>query len=132
MGIFKKIFGICETKPPVDNSAWSVVGNAVTLDLGRLPELAKAGGAVRLEGNGLSARIFVMKGDNGEFYVYENRCTHMGRRLDPGERDGTVKCCSVSGSVFDLNGNPVGGAAKKPVTMFPVSLDGNQLRISLR
>jgi Rieske Fe-S protein len=55
----------------------------------------------------------------------------MGRRLDPGDSSGVVKCCSLSGSVFDLSGKPVGGAAKHPLKTFSIQKKGNCLEIDI-
>lgn len=132
MSILKKIFGICETGKPDNANAWKVQGGKVTVDLSILPELNTAGNAVRLEGNGLDRRILVVHGEDGVFHAFENRCTHMGRRLDPGRRPDTVKCCSVSGSVFDLSGKPVAGAARRPVKTFDVRKEGDILEVNLQ
>ena len=131
MGLIKKLFGICETKAPADHLAWRVEGERILLDLSRLPELRDEGGAVCLEGKDLQTRVFVIRGKKEAFHALENRCTHMGRRLDPGEKPGQVTCCSVSGSAFDLSGNPVGGAAKRGVKSYGVVKEGEQLVVSM-
>lgn len=84
-----------------------------------------------IEGNGLSQRIFVIRDEDNAYHAFENKCTHMGRRLDPGDKPGSVKCCSVSGSIFDFSGKPVGGAAKHSVKTFPTQLIDNHLEIDL-
>lgn len=131
MGLIKKIFGVCETKAPADKDSWRVEGGQLLMELPRLPELRFEGGAVRLEGNGLPSRVFVIRGKGELFHTFENRCTHMGRRLDPGKKPGQVSCCSVSGSAFDFDGNPVAGAAKRGVKTYGVVRDGERLVIAL-
>ena len=131
MGILKKIFGISDTKQPANPDSWNYTEQLISIDLDRTPELAISGGAVRLEGNGLPHRIFVIRDENNTFHAFENRCTHMGRRLNPGDNPGSIKCCSVSGSVFDFSGNPVGGAAKRSIKTFPIQHTDNHLEINL-
>lgn len=131
MGLLKKILGICSTKLPSDSNSWSIDENLLNLDLSRLPELNYEGGALRFEGQGLLKRVVVFRGEGENFHAFENRCTHMGRRLDLGNRPGLVKCCSVSGSLFDLSGKPVSGPAKKPVKTFLVENKDNFLIINL-
>ena len=131
MGLLRKIFGICDTKAPADPHSWKVSGQQLSIDLTQTPELGIVGGAVRLEGRGLSHRIFVIRDENNAFHAFENKCTHMGRRLDPGEQPGSIKCCSVSGSRFDVSGNPVAGTAKKPIKNFPVQLKDHLLLINI-
>jgi nitrite reductase/ring-hydroxylating ferredoxin subunit len=130
MKFLKRIFGICET-PRADDMAWSYENGQVMVELSRMPELKTPGSGVRLEGKGLDPRLLVFHGDDGQYHAVGNRCTHMGRRIDTLAGSGTIECCSVSKSTFTYDGRPVGGAAKKPVKVFPVTLDGETLTIRL-
>lgn len=131
MKFFKRILGICETPPPADPAAWSLNGATVRVDLARMPELKTSGSGVRLEGKGLDPRLLVVNGDDGRYHAVANRCTHMGRRIDT--IDGSrIQCCSVSKSTFTYDGQPVGGAAKTPLTTFPVTVENEILSIKLK
>lgn len=131
MGIWKRIFGISDTFRPQDPDSWKVEGEQLILDLQRLPELHAPGGAVRLEGKSLARRLLIVHGNDGAYHVFENRCTHMGRRLDPLEGREQVRCCSVSKSTFDYEGKPVSGAARKPVHTFEARETGGRLVVNL-
>jgi nitrite reductase/ring-hydroxylating ferredoxin subunit len=131
MKFLKRIFGICETPLPGDPQAWSVKDGSVRVDLSRTPELNTRGSGVRREGKGLDPRLLVFHGDDGRYHAIANRCTHMGRRIDTLAGSNTIQCCSVSTSTFGYDGKPVGGAAKKPVKIYPVTLDGATLTINL-
>lgn len=120
MGLFQKILGICKTKPPADPEAWRCGREKVVVDWARVPELHQPCGAIRLEGQGLPERIFLIYGMDGQFHAFKNKCTHMGRRLDPGEDVSTLQCCSLSKSTFDYAGNVVSGPAKRPLEKLPV------------
>jgi nitrite reductase/ring-hydroxylating ferredoxin subunit len=129
MGILKKIFGICETKKPEDPGCWIISGGRVEIDLKRAGELSRQGGAIRLEGKSLADRILVIRGDNGLFYAYKNKCTHMGRRIDPVSGSQYVRCCSVMGSSFGVTGEVVSGPAKGALKYFKVKIEDNKLNI---
>jgi nitrite reductase/ring-hydroxylating ferredoxin subunit len=131
MKFLKRLFGICETRLPGDPQSWSVQNGTVKIDLSRTPELKMTGGGLRLEGKGLDPRLLVFHGDDGQYHAIANRCTHMGRRIDTLAGSGTIQCCSVSKSTFTYDGQPVGGAAKKPVRTYPVAQDGETLVIAL-
>ena len=131
MKLLKRIFGICETRLPGDPRAWTLQNKTVRIDLPRVPELDAPGSAVRLEGQGLDPRLLVFQGDDGRFRAVANRCTHMGRRIDVIAGGNAVQCCSVSKSTFDYDGQPVGGAAKRPLTTYPVAQQGDTLTIIL-
>jgi nitrite reductase/ring-hydroxylating ferredoxin subunit len=93
--------------------------------------LRRPGGAARLEGTPLPDRLLVVHGTDGRFHAYVNRCTHMGRRIDPAEAGGELRCCSVSHSRFGYDGQPAAGPAKKSLTVLPVRSDGDRLRLTL-
>jgi len=131
MKLLKRILGICETSRPARQDAWSVANRRITIHLTRAPELAKPGGAVRLEGARLPERVLVVHGSDGKYHALSNRCTHMGRRLDPLQGAARIQCCSVLKSTFTYEGQVVSGVARKPVQSFPVTLEGDRLVIDL-
>ncbi len=132
MKFLKRLLGICETPLPADNACWAYADRTIRLQLDRAPELARPGGAVRLEGKGLPKRVLVVHGGDGAYHAFGNRCTHMGRRMDPLAGNDRIECCSVSKSTFTYAGEPVGGAARKPLEVFPVSAGGNEIRIPVK
>jgi nitrite reductase/ring-hydroxylating ferredoxin subunit len=56
--------------------------------------------------------LLVFHGDDGQYHAIENRCTHMGRRIDMMPGSHTIECCSVSKSTFTYDGRPVGARPK--------------------
>jgi len=129
MGIFKKILGICETRKPEDPGCWVVSSGRIEIDLKRAGELSKRGGAIRLEGKGLVDRILVIRGENGLFFACKNKCTHMGRRIDPVSDSQDIRCCSVMGSRFSIKGEVLSGPAKKAIKTYEVKIEDNRLNI---
>ena len=129
MGILKKIFGICETRKPEDPGCWIISGGRVEIDLKRAGELSRQGGAIKLEGKGLADRILVIGGGNGLFYAYKNKCTHMGRRIDPVFGSQDMRCCSVMGSRFGITGEVLSGPANGALKIFEVKIENNKLNI---
>jgi nitrite reductase/ring-hydroxylating ferredoxin subunit len=113
----KAVGGICRTEP-LDPAAWDVRDSKIFIALKDAPALQTPGGAVRLDGKGLSRSVLVVNRPADGYVCVENRCTHMGRKLDP-EPDGqTLRCCSVNHSTFDYQGNKLTGPAKGPVRVY--------------
>jgi len=131
MKLLKRILGISETRPPADDACWEYADREIRLDLKRARELDRPGSAVRLEGKGLPVRTLVVHGRDGTFHAFANRCSHMGRRIDILPGTDRIECCSVSKSTFDYGGQPLGGAARKPLRAFSVTAAGHTLTISL-
>lgn len=132
MGFFARIFGICRTKPPADADSWKYSGGNLVIELSRAPELSEKGGAIRLEGGGLPEKVLVLHGVDGQFHAFGNKCTHMGRRIDPLSDTDAIRCCSVSKSTFDYTGKVVSGPAKGPLKAFEVKTEEGKATISLK
>lgn len=129
--LFQRLLGLCATPPPRDPGCWRLENGRVVVDLGRAPELGAPDGGLRLEGGGLPQRILVVRGGDGAYRAFRNRCPHAGRRLDPVPGQGRVQCCSVGQSTFDTAGRRVSGSAKKDLPTFPVAVEGDRLVIEL-
>ncbi|RLC32026.1 MAG: Rieske (2Fe-2S) protein [Deltaproteobacteria bacterium] len=130
--IFQRIFGIPATPKFNHPDCWHFSDGKLTVDLKKVPELDKPGGAIRVEGRDLPRRILVVHGEDGNYHVFQNRCTHMGhRRLDPVPGTNTVQCCSVNKSTYDYAGTKIHGPAPKPITTYPVIVENDKLIASL-
>lgn len=127
---FKAVAGICQTTP-LRPELWKVEGNRARVRVSRVPELQVPWGAVYLKGEGLSTPLLIIKKPDGGYLCAENRCTHMGRKLDPVPGKEILRCCSVSHSTFDLEGNNLGGPAGKPIVLLPVKEENGELTVEL-
>jgi nitrite reductase/ring-hydroxylating ferredoxin subunit len=127
-GFFQRIFGLPATGKPLDPQCWSFSDGKILIDLKRATELKKPGGALRLEGGGLPMRVLVIRGDDGKFHAFHNRCTHIGhRRLDPVSGTGTVQCCSVGKSTYTYDGKKIYGPPTGPIKTFKVEVEDERL-----
>ncbi|MFZ0243280.1 MAG: Rieske 2Fe-2S domain-containing protein [Desulfobacterales bacterium] len=130
--IWQRIFGISATDKPRDDSGWQYESGRLTINLDRIPELSRAGGAVRFEGKGLPVRVLVVCGEDRQYRAFQNRCTHLGhRRLDYVPGTETVQCCSVSKSTYTFGGDKIHGPAPQPIDTYPVEVDEKELRIRI-
>jgi cytochrome b6-f complex iron-sulfur subunit len=127
---FKALLGICET-PPLDTELWTAEGNQVTIRLGEAAALTPIGGGARLEGKGLVSSVLIVHAGDDDYLAFENRCTHGRRRLDPVEGRAELRCCSVSHSRFDYEGNKLSGPAKGPLKKYAVEKRGEELIVTL-
>ena len=131
MGFLKRLLGISRTRPPADDQGWTYKDGRIEIDLTRMPELTSPYGAIRLEKKTLPDRVLLFKGADEQFYAVYNRCTHMGRRLDPLPDTRTLKCCSVSASTYDYCGGVMAGPAKESIKNLPVVQSGDRLYIKV-
>lgn len=69
---------------------------------------------------------------SGEIYAIHDVCSHANVALSEGEVDGRTIECWLHGSRFDLtSGRPTGLPATKPVAVYPVKLDGNDVYVAV-
>jgi 3-phenylpropionate/trans-cinnamate dioxygenase ferredoxin component len=69
----------------------------------------------------------------GEVFAVSDICSHADVNLSDGDVDnGTVECW-LHGSRFDLRtGQPIGLPANRPVPVYPVKIDGDDVYIAVK
>jgi 3-phenylpropionate/trans-cinnamate dioxygenase ferredoxin subunit len=75
--------------------------------------------------------VAVVRSD-GEVFAIHDVCSHAEVALSEGEIDGQTIECWLHGSRFDLvTGRPTGLPATKPVPVYPVKIDGDDVLVDL-
>ena len=128
MDFLKALAGICETQP-LSPDRWELQGNRVMVRIKEVPQLQTPGGAVYLQGKGLHTPVLIVRGEGGNYHCFPNRCTHMGRKLDPVQGKPEIRCCSVSHARFDYQGVKLRGPAKGPIEPYASYVEGDELII---
>jgi 3-phenylpropionate/trans-cinnamate dioxygenase ferredoxin subunit len=80
----------------------------------------------------LDGKPLVIVRSEGEVYALDEFCTHEEVSLVDGEiYDHTVECW-LHGSCFDLrSGKPTGPPATKPLSTYPVRIDGDDVYVAV-
>ncbi len=69
---------------------------------------------------------------DGQYYAIEDMCSHAEIPLSEGEIEGTTIECWLHGSRFDLlTGHPTGLPATRPVPIYPVKIDGEDILVDV-
>jgi 3-phenylpropionate/trans-cinnamate dioxygenase ferredoxin component len=86
-------------------------------------------GAIGVEVEGVPVAVVRV---DGEVFALHDVCSHEEVPLSEGDiYDHTVECW-LHGSCFDLRtGKPTGPPATKPVTTYPVKIDGDDVLVEL-
>ncbi|MEW6751810.1 MAG: Rieske 2Fe-2S domain-containing protein [Candidatus Latescibacterota bacterium] len=128
---FQRLLGIPATPRPADVACWTYVAGKVTVSLERAPELAGPRGALRLEGAELPERVLVFRDEAGIPHAVQNRCSHVGRRLDPVPGCELVQCCSLGKSTYRYDGVSVSGPGGHGIRALAVTESDGRLTIDL-
>jgi 3-phenylpropionate/trans-cinnamate dioxygenase ferredoxin subunit len=87
----------------------------------------KPDAALRVEIDGEA--VAVVRADD-EVFAISDECSHDQVALSDGEVDGATIECWLHGSIFDLrNGKPMCLPANKPVPIFAVRIDGDDVLV---
>jgi 3-phenylpropionate/trans-cinnamate dioxygenase ferredoxin subunit len=87
------------------------------------------GGALHVDVDG---RPVAVVHSDGEFYALRDVCSHAEVALSEGEIEGQTIECWLHGSRFDLvTGRPTGLPATKPVPVYPVKIDGDDILVDV-
>jgi 3-phenylpropionate/trans-cinnamate dioxygenase ferredoxin subunit len=86
-------------------------------------------GAVRVQ---VGSTPVCLARSGGEVFAVNDICSHADVSLSEGDvEDGTVECW-LHGSRFDLRtGRPTGLPATKPVAVYPVTLEGDDVLVDV-
>jgi nitrite reductase/ring-hydroxylating ferredoxin subunit len=67
---------------------------------------------------------------DGEFFAFDNSCTHEACPLSEGDLDGYELTCACHGSQFDVRtGAVLSPPALDPVTTYPVRVEGDTILV---
>jgi nitrite reductase/ring-hydroxylating ferredoxin subunit len=68
---------------------------------------------------------------SGQFYITADECTHAKASLSEGLLDGNFIECPIHSGQFDVtNGKPVKAPCFKPLKIYPVLLEGDEVHIN--
>jgi 3-phenylpropionate/trans-cinnamate dioxygenase ferredoxin subunit len=86
-------------------------------------------GATRVEVDGVPVAVV---NSEGNFYAIYDVCSHEEVSLSDGDVEGTEIECWLHGSCFDLlTGKPTSLPATKPVPIYSVKVDGDDVYVRL-
>jgi 3-phenylpropionate/trans-cinnamate dioxygenase ferredoxin component len=101
-------------------------GSVRVCSVSDLPEV----GAVQAEIDGM--KIAIVRDSAGEIHAIDDTCSHANVSLSEGDvEDGEIECW-LHGSRFDLRtGKPTGLPATAPIAVYPVTIDGDDVFVSV-
>ena len=88
---------------------------------------------VELDGpDGRPVPVAVIRDADGEYHAISDICSHGQVSLSDGEVTGCLVECWLHGSQFDVRtGKPVQLPAIKPVPVYPVSIEGDNVLVDV-
>ncbi len=123
--------GPCCSTETLPAGAFSITGSSLVIDLKQAPPLARSGGAVKIVDPDRKINLIVVHSSKKGFTVLDRACTHGGAPVVYHRRNDTVQCVSWGHSEFTLDGQVLGGSAKKPLRRYSVRRAGNRLEVQL-
>ncbi|PJI95274.1 non-heme iron oxygenase ferredoxin subunit [Luteimicrobium subarcticum] len=82
--------------------------------------------------NGSTVEVAVVRDGDGNWHAISDICSHGQVSLSDGEVEGCYVECWLHGSQFDLrDGMPTALPAIRPVPVYPVTVDGEQVLVDV-
>ncbi len=121
--------GMGET-PSIASDAYDIgEDKSVRIRLDRVPELAIAGGSVKILDPHIEDALIVVRTAEDAYVASSIKCTHRGVEVEYQTDKKCFKCASLGGSTFKTNGEKIGGFAKGHLKAYAVSVEGHDLVI---
>jgi hypothetical protein len=130
--IFQRLFCVTISPLPSDTGCFAVDGDRLTILIDRAPELAPAGGALRIEDARLPDRVLVVHGEDGQLRAFRNRCACGGFRIDPVPGQQKIRCCTPMQSSYDYAGSPLSRTVNRSLDVLPSTVEGTTLTVDIR
>jgi Rieske Fe-S protein len=124
-------FSYVSQETELAESDYSVNSNELTIILSDIPDLASVGGAVTIVDASLPSYILIARVNTDGYLVVSSECTHRGHALDYIHEDSIIKCSSLGGETFDLEGNYINGPSSEDLPTYDFYLDSGMLIIDL-
>jgi Rieske Fe-S protein len=75
--------------------------------------------------------IIIVRPEESRYVALASKCTHGGVIVTYNHRKGFLQCNSFGHSIFMLDGSVEKGPAKRPLKVYPVTVDNGRLEIEL-
>ena len=80
----------------------------------------------------VDGRRIAVANAGGEFFAFDDTCTHKGCPLSDGELDSGAVVCPCHGSMFDVRtGEVKSPPAAEPIGVYPVQVDGRSIKLEI-
>jgi len=124
-------FSYISQETELAESDYFVGDNELTINLADIPELSNIGGAVTIVDESLPSYLLIARVSNSEYLVVSSECTHRGHALDYMHENSIIKCSSLGGETFDLEGNYISGPASEDLPRYDFYIGNGMLIIDL-
>jgi len=108
--------------------AWAKGKVEFAILLDSAEKLKEIGGWTRLKAK--KHKLLLVRDSETSVRAFRSSCTHRKEKLTYDHQQGTL-VCPAHGSRFDLEGNVLNGPAKKSLDVYPATLDGDRIVLTL-
>ena len=109
--------------PAIPPGAYAVEGNTIKVALDKVPELAKAGGAVKIIDARLPTSVILARTGDRDYAAASLLCPHRGVEVEYRPEQREFRCASLGHSKFCEDGSLKKGLARKGLTHYDAKLD---------
>jgi Rieske Fe-S protein len=126
---------LCVAAAPIIGACASLATHSVPVSSGRVriavsdhPDLARAGGAIKILPEGMRDPLLVLAVDENRYTTLSTVCTHRGCEVDV---QGPLLKCPCHGSTYDRDGRVLKGPAERPLERLATTVNAGVIEIDL-
>ena len=124
----------CCTLPEAPSDAVKFETDMVVVDLSRVPELKRTGGALKIVDSGRKLQILIARPAKDRFVALDQKCTHGGGALTYVHRHQHLYCTCWGHSKFALDGSVIrwpNSQTPRPLRAYKVERRGGRLYVRM-
>jgi nitrite reductase/ring-hydroxylating ferredoxin subunit len=120
---------LCCVTPEAPIEAVSFDGPVLRLDVSRVHELRRVGGAVTVVDAERKLNLLVAHAEKGRFVALDRVCTHGGAMCTYNHKRRSLRCTSLNHAEYDLNGTLLHGRTHGNLRAYAVRVLGGHVEI---
>lgn len=124
----------CCTLPEAPSDAVQFEKDTLVVDLSRVPDLRRAGGALKIVNSERKLQILIARVARDRFVALDQKCTHGGGALTYVHRHQHLYCTCWGHSKFALDGSVLrwpNSQTPRPLRAYPIERRGGNLYVAM-
>ena len=121
----------CCNTPEISKDCYQVSKKSITIDLSKVEVLDTPGYAALIADEVRNFQIIIVTPNEQDYVALSRICTHGGNVVSYNPKRNILQCNNYNHAIFSLDGQVVKGPATEPLHVYPVSVENNNLVITI-
>jgi Rieske Fe-S protein len=120
----------CCNTPEIPTDCYVLIDKSITIDMKKVDVLPPGHAALIVVAD-RDLQIIIVRPSEKEYVALSRICTHGGNVVSYNNKRKILQCNNYNHSIFELNGKVLKGPAPEPLHVYPITMKGDNLVITL-